>query len=107
MLFSQYATERERGGKKLKLSFIDARKAYFLGTPTRKLFVRLPKELGMKPGYVARLDRAMYGTPGAGMLWEIVYTDAVTAAGVVQGAASPAAFATRHGRHPSLPMGAV
>ena len=62
LLLSQWATERERNGQCLKLSFIDVRKAYFHGRPTSKLFVRLPKEMGMPAGYVARLERAMYGT---------------------------------------------
>ena len=92
MLLSQWATERRRGGRPLKVSFIDVRKAYFHGTPTRKLFVRLPKELGMSSDYVARLDRCMYGTRDAGMLWEMVYTDALKAAGFTQGVASPCCF---------------
>ena len=33
MLFSQWASERVRGGKPLKLSFVDIRKAYFNGAP--------------------------------------------------------------------------
>ena len=89
MLLSQWATEQRRGGKNLKISLIDVRKAYFHGTPTRRLYVRLPKELGMPSGYVARLDRCMYGTRDAGMLWEMVYTEALKSVGFSQGVASP------------------
>ena len=73
----------------MKLSFIDVRKAYFHGTPTRKLFVRFPRELGLGPGFVGRLDKAMYGTRDAGMLWEMVYSQALKDAGFKQGIASP------------------
>ena len=34
----------------------------------------------------------MYGTRDAGMLWEMVYTDALKAVGFVQGVASPCCF---------------
>lgn len=47
MLFSQWATERTRDGQPLQLSFADVRKAYFNGTPTRAIYVRLPKEMGL------------------------------------------------------------
>ena len=46
MLFSQWATEKTRGGERLQLSFIDVRKAYFHGVPTRRLYVRLPPKWG-------------------------------------------------------------
>ena len=46
----------------------------------------------MPSGYVARLDKAMYGTRDAGMLWEQVYTEALKGAGFVQRAASPCCF---------------
>ena len=92
MLSSQWATERNRNGHNLKLSFIDVRKAYFHGTPTRQLFDKFPKEMGMGTGYVARLDKCVYGTRDAGMLWEMVYTEALKSAGFIQGVASPCCF---------------
>ena len=52
LLFSQWATERRRDGKHLKLSFVDIRMAYFNGKPTRSLYVRLPPELGLPRGVV-------------------------------------------------------
>ena len=56
LLFSQWATERTRGGKALKLSFVDIVKAYFNGRPTRSLYVRLPKELGLGREVVGKLN---------------------------------------------------
>ena len=55
LLFSQFASERTRRGQALKLHFADARKAYFNGTPTRNLYLRLPKELGLPANVLGRL----------------------------------------------------
>ena len=77
LLFSQWATEQWRGGKRLKLSFVDVRKAYFNARPTRRLYVKLPCELGLGKEVVARLERCMYGTRDAGALWESCYTSAL------------------------------
>ena len=89
MLLSDWATRRTHEGKPLKLSFVDIRKAYFNGTPSRRLYIRLPPEMGMGKSTVARLERCMYGTRGAVASWEGVYTDAILAMGFTQGAASP------------------
>ena len=42
LLFSQWASEQYRQGSRLKRSFIDVRKAYFNGIPSRRLYLRLP-----------------------------------------------------------------
>ena len=76
----------------MKLSFIDVRKAYFNGSPTRKLFVRFPAEMGQSKDTVARLDRCMYGTRGAGAIWEGCYSQALASMGFEQGKASPCCF---------------
>ena len=39
IMFSQYASERHRKSKPLRLSFVDIRKAYFNGRPTRNLYM--------------------------------------------------------------------
>ena len=92
LLLSQFASERTRDGAPLKLSFIDVRKAYFNGRPSRRLFVRLPAEMGLPKDTVARLDRCMYGTRDAGAIWETCYTEALLRMGFTQGAASPCCF---------------
>ena len=92
MLVSQLCTERTRDGKPLKLSFIDAVKAYFNGTPNRNLFIRLPPELGLPRTVVGRLRKCIYGTRDAGAIWEAVYTDALISMGFAQGKASPCCF---------------
>ena len=92
MLFSEWATRRSRNGKPLKLSFVDIRKAYFHGVPTRSLYIRMPPEMGMGKGMVAKLEKCMYGTRDAGAIWEAVYTDALVAMGFKQGVASPCCF---------------
>ena len=78
MLLSQFSTERRRRGHNLKLSFIDVQKAYFYGTPSRKIFIRPPVELGLPKHVVMELHRCMYGTRDAGSIWEQVYSDALT-----------------------------
>ena len=92
LLFSQWATERRRGGQNLKLSFIDIKKAYFNGRPKRSLYVRLPPELGLPRNTVAKLERCMYGTRDAGAIWETCYVDCLVDMGFVQGSGSPCCF---------------
>ena len=73
MLFSDFATRRKDSkGRLLKLSFVDVVKAYFNAIPQRKIFVRLPRELGLESGLYGKLIRCMYGTRDAAHLWEIV-----------------------------------
>ena len=65
MLLSQWATGRRRGNANLKLSFVDVKKAYFNGKPSRKIFIRPPPELGLPKNTVCKLQRCMYGTRDA------------------------------------------
>ena len=69
----------------------DVKKAYFYGTPTRKIFIRPPAELGLPKHIICRLKRCRYGTRGAGSIWEQVYADALLELGFKQGTASPVA----------------
>ena len=93
MLLSEFATRRvAESGMPLQLSFVDIRKAYFNGIPKRNIFVRLPKELGLGAGTVAKLDRCMYGTRDAAGIWETCYSDALTQMGFTAGDASPCCF---------------
>ena len=89
LVFSQYATERTRDGQPLQMSFVDVRKAYFLGVPARTLNVQYPNELGAGPGRVGRPVRCMHGTRDAGAIWKGWYTQALASMGIVQGKASP------------------
>ena len=92
MLLSQWATEKTRKGAPLKISFVDVKKAYLNGRPSRKLYVRPPPELGLPKNVVCRLDRCMYGCRDAGAIWEIVYSSALVAMGFQQGKSSPCCF---------------
>ena len=91
-LISQMVTERTRNGAPLKLCFVDVRKAYFNGRPTRNLYVRLPKEMGLPRSMLGKLQRCLYGTRDAGHIWEAVYGDALIKMGFIQGVASPCCF---------------
>ena len=92
LLFSQWATERKRDGKHLKISCVDIKKAYFNGRPKRSMYVRLPPELGLPKDTVGKLERCMYGTRDAGAIWESCYVDCLVNLGFVQGNASPCCF---------------
>ena len=93
MLFSQLACENFSNHKRLTITFVDVRKAYFNGRPTRPLFVRLPVELGPPPSnIVGKLERRMDDTEDAGYVWESCDSDALISTGFVQGSASPCGF---------------
>ena len=67
-------------------------KAYFYGIPDSQLYVRCPAELGMPENMVGCLVRCMYGTRGAGAIWENSYTNCLLDMGFIQGSASPCCF---------------
>ena len=92
VLFSQWATEYKRDGVHLKLSFVDIRKAYFNGIPTRPLYLRLPPELGLPRDVVGKLVKCCYGTRDAGQIWEDCYVNALIGLGFKQGVSSPCSF---------------
>lgn len=91
LLCSQFAHQR-KGNEKLKLSIIDATKAYFNATPKRSIYVKVPREMGMAAGTLGKLVRCAYGTRDAGPLWEDTYAAVLTDAGFVRGKASPTCF---------------
>ena len=92
LLLSEWATKRQRNGNVLQLHFSDAKKAYFNGVPTRRLYIRLPKEMCLGPNVVGRLLRCCYGTRDAGAIWEQYYADSLISIGFQQGRASPCCF---------------
>ena len=93
MLFSAFSTRRHgHTGQPLKLSFVDIRKAYFNGTPKRKMFLHMPGELGLPKHVVGYLVRCAYGTRDAGAIWEETFAGALVAIGFERGAASACCF---------------
>ena len=76
----------------MRLSFIDVRKAYFNAVPTRAIYMRLPKEMGLPPDTVARQVRCVYGTRDAGKLWEDHYTLVMEGLGFRAGTSDPCVF---------------
>ena len=81
--------DQEKSRKPLLLSFVDICKAYFNAIPERAIYMTLPKEMKLSPDLVARQVRCVYGTRGAGKLWEETYTQAMEHAGFVTGTADP------------------
>ena len=101
LLFARYVSERTRNGQPLRLSFVDIRKAYFNAIPTWKIFMKVPKEMGLPPDAVAQQIRCVYGTRDAGKLWEDCYTQCLEAMGFVTGTSNPCAF-YHHSRQISI-----
>ena len=67
---------------------MDIKKAYFNGIPKGKLYLFLPRELGLGKS-VAHLKRCVYGTRDAGMIWEETYSQALVDLCFVRGLSSP------------------
>ena len=75
----------------LKVSFVDARRAYFNAKCNDTIFVELPFE-ERRPGACGKLKHWMYGTRGAASKWEEHYSQVLISAGFVKGKASPCTF---------------
>ena len=92
MLFKKYADKPTVGGKKMRLSFIDIKKAYFNGIPKRNVLMKLPRELGLPSNMLGLQVRCVYGTRDAGAIWEETYRSVLVNAGFTPGIASPCIF---------------
>ena len=73
----------------MRLSFIDIKKAYFNGFPSRLIYMALPPELGLPKHCVAKQTRCVYGTSDAGMIWEQCCRDALERVGFISGVSNP------------------
>lgn len=96
-LFSMYASRRNTildDGTQvpMRLNFIDIKKAYFNGVPSRLIYMSLPPELGLPKHFVAKQTRCVYGTRDAGMIWEQCYRDALEHIGFSSGVSNPCLF---------------
>ena len=76
----------------MRLNYIDMKKAYFNGVPSRLLYMTLPPELGLPKHFVAKQTRCVYGTRDAGMIWEQCYRDALESNGCSSGVSNPCLF---------------
>ena len=72
-LFSTYARESRRNNEPRKLSFVDVKKAYFNGTPTRNIYMAPPRDIGLPKSLLVKQTKCEYGTRNAGMIWEETY----------------------------------
>ena len=76
----------------IKISFVDARRAYFNAACHEDVFVQLPHE-DRGEGMCGKLAFWMYGTRLAASKWEQHYSDVLVQMGFTKGAASPCTFA--------------
>ena len=84
LLLSKFA-QRSKANPNLKLGFLDVTKAYFHASPTRSVYVRVPKRTGLPPGIYGKLKRCCYGTRDAGALWEECCARALVDLGFTRG----------------------
>ena len=93
-VISRAMTRCEKGAKR-SIMLADVETAFLYGDARRSLYVELPPEdpLAASGRYVGRLERAMYGTRDAPMIWQDrlrktlldrKFTEAVTHPGVFQ-----------------------
>jgi len=76
---------------RLKLDFIDVRRAFFHAKCRREVYVELPPEDG-EPGMCGMLNMAMYGTRDAPQNWEFEYGEFMESVGFSKGKATPCLF---------------
>jgi hypothetical protein len=91
MAVADGAIRKDRKKGKVKLMFIDVKKAHLNGKlkDDEFAYVQLPPEAG---GGVARLRRWLYGMRPAAQAWERAYTEKLTGEGFVRGSASSVVF---------------
>ena len=80
-----------RRGKRLKIAFIDIKKAHLFAKTTRKIFIELRWE-DQAPGMVGELVYCLYGTRDAAANFEATYTAVLVAARFTQGVSNPCFF---------------
>ena len=92
-LLSLAASGHSKVGTKeeIKVSFVDARRAYFNAKCHENIFVELPHE-DYQEGMCGKLEHWMYGTRGAASKWEDHYSNIMVNAGFVKGIATPCTF---------------
>ena len=76
---------------KMKVSFIDIKRAHWTAKVQRFIYVRLPPEEA-QPGKCARLNKSMYGCKDAAQNWELEITSFFLDHGFVQGLSSPVIY---------------
>ena len=82
----------ERVGKRgriLVLAVFDVSRAHFYGVCERDVYVEPPAELH-RPGFVAKLNKTMYGTQGASNAWQKLWCEHLRNNGFELGASNPA-----------------
>lgn len=92
LIFAKCASSR-RNTNRLRVSFVDIRKAYFNAIPEHAIYMKLPKELGLGSDLVARQVRCVYGTRDKP--WQDTYTQALGHNGFTTGMANPCVFLHR------------
>lgn len=90
MLVSHWMTEQvDESGAALELAMWDVSRAHFFGEAQRWVYTSLPPGYE-EPGYVARLNRTMYGTQDAGRIWMETWVQELVKRDIKMGRTCPA-----------------
>ena len=94
MLISLWMTEGigfTSNNSRMKMEFIDVRRAFFHAPAQREIYIELP-EGDEEEGMVGLLDKSLYGTRDAASNWEHAYSEFMEQSGFISGLASPCLF---------------
>ena len=95
--------KRGRSDSRVKLAFVDIKKAYLNAKVREPTYIQLPPELSrLHPGMFARMNVSLYGTRAAASNWERCYSDLFIGHGFVKGVGAPNVF-----RHPEFDVSVV
>ena len=96
-LVSRAATRGRRSGCVRQLMVLDVKRAFLYGDTLRDVYIRLPVEdpRSQEPGVLGKLDKAMYGTRDAPMVWRGEVKKAMKALGFVGSTSSPCVYRHR------------
>jgi hypothetical protein len=94
MAIGMKRTLRQRKWQKMKLLFIDVKKAHLNGVvPEDEMtYVELPPEAGVSKGKCGRLRRWLYGMRQAASAWEPHYAEKLESVGFIRGVSAATVF---------------
>ena len=91
-LVGHVMTERvDKRGRNLVLAVFDVSRAHFYGVFERDVYVEPPSQLH-RPGFVAKLNKTMYGTQDANNAWQKLLGEHLHSNGFELGASTPALY---------------
>ena len=95
-LVSHVMTEKvDKLGRPLTLAVFDVSRAHLYGARARDVYVQPPSELA-RPGFLAKLNKTMYGTQDASNVWQKTWGEQLQNNGYKLGGSNPSFFCSEH-----------